>query len=185
MTTSMETMPEPTDQIPAPPGQDEPQYIDYFGFKATEKFWFPDGRTYIEFDVMNEGAKARFQKLTSRDLRVERATGDARLRMDPGAERHALISESVTGWNLMRRDPKDKTGHPRWENAPFDRSNLDRFLNQADPRLIEDLEKAIRLANPWLMDEMTVEDIDKEISNLQELREKAVEREEAKSASAA
>ncbi|MFD5451669.1 MULTISPECIES: hypothetical protein [Streptomyces] len=184
MTTSVEPMTDLPAEQSAPP-VDEPQYVDYFGFKESRKFFFPDGKTYIEFEVMNEGAKARFQRLTSRDLRVERATGDARLRMDPGAERHALIDQSVTGWNLMRRDPKDKSANPRWEHAPFDKSNLNRFLENADPRIVEDLEKEIRLANPWLMDEMTVEDIDKEIANLQELRAKAVEREEAKAASAA
>lgn len=182
--TTTSTEPSIDTQTPPPfdKAETEPQFTDYFGFKATEKFYLPDGKTYIEFDVMNEGAKARFQKLTSRDLRVQRTTGDALLKMDPGAERHALISESVTGWNLMRRAPK---GEARWEHAPFDKSNLNRFLDSADPRIIEDLEKEIRKANPWLMDEMSVEDIDKEISNLQELREKAVEREAGKSASAA
>lgn len=171
---------EETIDTQATPADIEPQFTDYFGFKATEKFYLPDGKTYIEFDVMNEGAKARFQKLTSRDLRVQRTTGDALLKMDPGAERHALISESVTGWNLMRRNPKDET---RWEHAPFDKSNLNRFLDNADPRIIEDLEKAIRKANPWLMDEMSVEDIDRELDNLRELRQTAVEREAGKSAS--
>lgn len=182
MTTSTEQAIDTQSASDFTPENIEPQFTDYFGFKATEKFWFPDGKTYIEYDVMNEGAKARFQKLTSRDLRVQRTTGDALLKMDPGAERHALISESVTGWNLMRRNPKDDS---RWEHAPFDQSNLRRFLEGTDPRIVEDLEKAIRKANPWLMDEMSVEDIDKEISNLQELRAVAVEREAGKSASAA
>ncbi|MEU4066669.1 hypothetical protein AB0F25_30525 [Streptomyces wedmorensis] len=182
MTTSTEQAIDTQSADDFSPANTEPQYTDYFGFKATKKFYFPDGRTYVEFDVMNEGAKARFQKLTSRDLRVQRTTGDALLKMDPGAERHALITESVTGWNLMRKSPKDES---RWEHAPFDPSNLRRLLDSTDPSIVEDLEKEIRKANPWLMDEMSVEDIDKEIANLQELRQVAVEREAGKSGSAA
>lgn len=164
----------------------EPVFFDYFGFSDETQHFLPgpDGkpsRFYLVIRRMNEGAKAAFQKKTSRDLKVERTTGNAVLKMDPGAERHELIKASVVGWNLQRRNPRDDT---KIEEAPFDQSNLNRFLDSADPRIIEDVEKAIRKANPWLMDEMSVEDIDREISNLQEMREVAVEREAGKSVSA-
>lgn len=140
--------------------------IDYFGFQANEKFVFPDGIQFIEFQIMNEGAKARFQKLTTKDLVVQRG-GDARMKMDPAQERHELIRQSVVGWNMYRG------GQP----IPYSDRNLKDFLELANPKLIEDLEKAIRKANPWLMAEMKVEDIDREIENLQEMRRVAVERE--------
>lgn len=161
---------------------EEQQYVDYFGFTSEERYFLPDGQQWISFQRMNEGKKREFQKMTSRDLRVQRATGDALMRVDPGLERHELIKLSVTGWNLMQRDPK----HPgEWRAAPFDQSNLRRFLEGADPEIIDGLEKAIRKANPWMMDEMSVEDIDKEIENLQEMRKVAEEREAKKSDSAA
>lgn len=164
----------------------EPVFFDYFGFSDEERHYLPgpDGKQseyYLVLRRMNEGAKAAFQKKTSRDLRVERTTGNAVLKMDPGAERHELIKASVVGWNLKRRSPKNPA---QIEDAPFDPSNLNRFLDGSDPRIVEDVEKAIRKLNPWLMDEMSVEDIDREIENLQEMRKVAVEREEGKIASA-
>lgn len=146
--------------------------VDYFGFQATERFTFPDGQQYIEFQIMNEGAKARFQKLTTKDLVVQRG-GDARMKMDPAQERHELIRQSVTGWNLYRG------GNP----VPFSDRALKDFLELANPKLIEDLEKAIRKANPWLMAEMKSSDIEREIENLQEMLAVAKERELGEAAS--
>lgn len=146
---------------------------DYFGFQSNEKFYFPDGVTYVEFAVMNEGAKAKFQKLTQRDLVVERQSGNARMKVDPSQERHELIRSSVTGWNLLRN------GQP----VDFNPRQLKDFLELANPKLVEDLEIAIRKANPWLMDEMKVEDIDREIENLQQMRDAAVERERGEASS--
>lgn len=140
--------------------------IDYFGFRLTERYTLPDGQQYIEFEAMNEGAKKRFQQKTSRDLVLERRSGDARMKVDPGTERWILITESVTGWNLTRKGAM----------VPFARRNLDEFLELADPRIIEGLEKEIRKANPWLLGEMEPEDIEKEIENLQEMLEVAKKR---------
>lgn len=160
---------------------EEPAYVDYFGFSSEDKFHLPDGRQWISYGKLNEGAKRKFQKLTSRDLKVERTTGNAVMKMDPGAERHELIKASVIGWHMMRMSPK--TG--LMEEAPFNDSVFGQFLDKTDPVIIEDLEKAIRKANPWLMDEMTTEDIDREMENLKELRVKVAEREAGKSASVA
>lgn len=149
------------------------QPVDYFGFQSTEKFYLPDNVQYIEFEIMNEGKKAKFQKLTTKDLVVQRG-GDARMKMDPAQERHELIRQSVTGWNLYRG------GNP----VPFSPTNLKDFLELANPKLIEDLEKAIRKANPWLMGEMKSEDIRREIENLEEMLKTAEEREAGEASSA-
>ena len=55
--------------------------------------------------------------------------------------------------------------------------NLEKWLSVADPRLVEDLEKACRKLNPWLLADMSVEDIDREIESLKEMREEAAKRE--------
>ena len=140
--------------------------VDYFGFQADETYVLPDGKQTITFSIMNEGQKAKFQKMTSRDLVIQR-NQDARMKMDPANERHELIRSSVTGWNLYRG------GQP----IPFTERNLKDFLELADPRIIEGLEKAIRKANPWLLSEMKSEDIREEIKNLEEMLEVALERE--------
>ena len=139
--------------------------VDYFGFAKTEKFMFPDGVSFIEFRAMNEGEKKKYQDKTSQDLILERNSGNARMNVKAGTERWELIKACVVSWNLTRN------GEP----LPTDlRENkgmrqFDDFLLFADPRIIEDLEKAIRKANPWLLAEMKPEDIEKQIEDLQEM----------------
>src|SRR5687768_634318 len=96
---------------------EEEVYEDYYGFDTKEIFNLPDGKQYIEFQPMNEGAKSKFQKLTNKDVVVERSTGNARMKMDPASERHALITESVTNWKLMRRTDKG------WQPVPFSKGS--------------------------------------------------------------
>lgn len=146
---------------------DAPKQADYFGFRSTEKFMFPDGITWIEIRRMNEGEKKEFQDKTSSDMVLERKSGDARVTMKQGTQRHELLKASIVDWNLVRE------GRP----VPCQRVQIGDFLTLADPRLIEDLEKAVRKINPWLMAEMTVEDIEREIGNLEEMLEIAKKRE--------
>lgn len=152
-----------------------PVQQDYFGFSRRERFWFPDHATWIDFEVMNEGKKSKYQRETQRDLVIERGSGNARTKVDPAAARHALIEASIVDWNLVR------AGRP----VPYQAGQpLRDFLQLADPRIVEDLEKAIRKANPWLLDEMSVADIDREIDNLKEMRAVAEEREQGEASSA-
>lgn len=153
-------------------------YTDYFGFSGQETFTLPDGRQAIFFKKMNEGERFNFQKKTSKDIKFNRTSGDAAVRADPAEERHELIMSSVVGWSLMRRNGVS------WEPVPFSTgsqsSELFKWLKVADPEIIDDLELAIRKANPWMQAEMTVEEIDKEIDRLNELRVQVAEREAKK-----
>lgn len=148
-------------------------FEDYFGFEEKLKWYFPDGKQWIEYQVMTEGQKAKFQKSTSKDLVIERASNNARVSVDQAEERQSLLRSAITDWYLIR------DGSP----APFSTAVLNQWLEKANPRLVEDIEKAIRKANPWLLQDMTVEDIDREIESLQEMREVAVEREKEKGVS--
>lgn len=160
-------------ETPGLPAYEPPAQQNYWGFYATERFVFPDGVTFIEFKIMNEGDKVKFQKNTSRDLVLNRA-GDARMKMDNSTERWELIKACATDWNLIKS--KD-------EPLPFSPRVLEQWLQVADPKLVADIEAAIRKANPWLVGELKVEDIDKEIENLQELRKEALEREQGEGSS--
>jgi hypothetical protein len=140
---------------------------DYFGFQQLEKYYLPDGISYFELQAMNEGQKSKFQKSTQRDMVLEKGSGNARFRIDPAIERHELIKASVVGWNLSRGGQAQAFG----ERAMKD------FLELANPKVIEGLELAIRKLNPWLLADLTVEEIDRQIEELTELREATAERE--------
>lgn len=153
--------------------------VDYFGFTESGRVTLPDGKQWIEFKVMNEGERTRFQQKTNRDVVVARTTGDARMKMDPATERHELLKTSITNWHLLRKDPKKGDWYP----LPFTQNELAVFLEKAPPTIINLIEKEIRKANPWLMSEMSADDIRKEISDLTELLEVKEREEQGKPAS--
>jgi hypothetical protein len=159
------------------PALDENSYDDYWGVDETHRFDFPDGKQWIEFRIMDEGAKSRFQKLTNQDLTIDR-NNTAKVRMDPANERHTLITESVIGWNMIRK----VNGRP--EPVAFSKQLLNKWLEVGPPKVIEDLEHAIRMANPWMQAEMTVELIDEQIDRLQEQRRAIIDREAGEGSSA-
>jgi hypothetical protein len=156
------------------------QQADYFGFQRTERWFLPDGISYMELQAMNEGMKKEYQKRTRSDVTVMRGSGDAKFSVDPGEERWQLILQSVVGWNLLRNGQPV----PLSTNSYNNKKNLEDWLTLADPKLVESLEQKIRDINPWLMSEMKVEDIDKEIERLQDLRKQAVERQAGEGSSA-
>lgn len=157
-------------------------YEDYFGFGDTQTFTLPDGKQQIFFKVMNEGERREFQKKTNKDIRFNKASGDASIKADQAQERYELIMTSVTGWSMKRRQADGS-----FNDVPFSGttpgSTLAQWLQVANPKIVDDLEFAIRKANPWMQADMTVEDIDKEIERLSELREQALEREKGEGVS--
>ena len=157
-----------------------PPIADYWGTDEFFRYHFPDGKDhddpthqYIECKVMNEGAKSQFQRLTNQDLTVTR-DNTAKVRVDPVAERHTLIKTSVENWNMF------KDGKP----AAFSKMLLEKWLQVAPPKIVEELELCIRKNNPWMQAEMTVEGIDEELARLHDLRRDVVAREAGEAGSA-
>jgi hypothetical protein len=156
-----------------------PQFANYFAFSDTKRWFFPDGTQWIQFHIMNEGDKAKFQRKTNRDIKINQKTQDATVKMDPAEERWELIKSSADDWYVFAPD-----ANGRMQQVPFTVSDtrnptgmcLERWLALANPKLVEELEFEIRKANPWLQADMSVEEIDKEISRLQELRIEAEKR---------
>lgn len=154
----------------------KPQIVDLWSYQTIEKHNLtPDGEQYILFKKMTEADKTEFQTKTNRDIRVQSTTKDIKMNMDPGRERAELLRISITGWRLFKPNHKGElveVGYSEQERAAF--------IRQADPLLIQRLEQAIRDANPWMRQEMTVEEIDVQIATLQEQRVQALELEESK-----
>lgn len=151
-------------------------YVDYFGFDETRKYMLPDGKQYIEFKALTEGQRARYESATSRDIRFNRRTDDAAIRMDAAADRKALIEASVVGWNMWRV----VNGQPQpvaFSNNGTPGCSLNQWLNGANPRLVNELIAMIRSANDWMVEDMTPEMIREEIVRLQEMLVQAEERE--------
>ncbi len=153
-------------------------YADYFGFDERDRWYFPDGKQWVEFKKLTEGDRAKFLKATRSDVHLNQRSGEARIPFDQSKERKQLLLHSCTDWHLMRKNPRTQN----WEPVPFQNNGSEgcafaQWIDKANPALLAMLEKTIRMANPWLMNEMSVEQIDKEIADLQELRAAAAERE--------
>lgn len=175
MTDTMENpVPGITDRVGrmTPPDETSGQ-ADYFGFEHHERFYLSDGRSYVDLQKLNEGQRRKYQNASNRELKLKRNTGDAHLKMAPGDDKAELLKVAVVGWNLTRG------GQP----VPFNPRALDEFLSLADPAVIDKIETQVRKMNPWLLSEMTVEQIDEELANLQEMRRVKVEEEAGKATS--
>lgn len=151
---------------------------DYFGFDERGRWFFPDGKQWIEYKKLNEGDRQKFVSATRTDLHVNRQTGEARLPVDQSRERMQLLLTACTNWYVAGKNPKDgKRYLVPFRNNGSDGCEFAQWLKKADPAILADLEKEIRKFNPWMMGELSVEQIDKEIADLQELREAAAKRE--------
>lgn len=144
--------------------------VDYFDFEEVNRTWLPDGVQWVEHRSLNEGERRKYLNKTNRELKVQRATGDAVMRMAPGDERKALLESAIVGWNLYRK------GEP----VAFNKAILQQWLETGPPKIIDLVEKDIRKANSWLQADMSVEDLDREIAALQELRDQKLKEEEGK-----
>lgn len=171
------------------PGQEAPTdgfddfdgFVDYFAFDEDLIFKLPDGKQWISYKPLTEGGRARYEAKTSRDVKFNRRTDDAAIKMDAASDRHELLKASVTGWNLVRKTGKGFQPVPFSVGSPG--ANFEQWLDKANPKIVNDLVSAIRQANPWMTDEMTVEMIDEEIKRLQSMREEVIERDAVKKSS--
>jgi hypothetical protein len=156
---------------------------NYYSFDERERWYFPDGIQWIEFKKLTEGDRARYLKATRSDVHLNQKSGEARIPFDQSADRRELLLASITDWYIA----SFVTGRPQL--VPFQPTTnssgkpvlggvVSQWIQSANPEILASLEKAIRKYNPWLLNEMSVEQIDKEIADLQELRVAAEKREE-------
>lgn len=165
-------------------------YEDYFGFDERDRWYFPDGKQWIEFKKLTEGERAKFLKATRSDVHLNQKSGEARIPFDQSRDRKELLLHSITNWHMVRVTRENgrvtnvqEIPFPMGQAARTPGGALAQWIDSANPAILGQLEKAIRMANPWLLNEMSVEQIDKEIADLTELRRAAEEREAREKAS--
>lgn len=138
--------------------------VDYFGAGTEHTVTLPDGVSTMTHKTLMEGDKRKYMNAVNRDLKINRKSQDATLKLAPGDDREALLRLAIVGWSLI------KDGAP----VPFTPQNLGIVLDKFPPDVLDVVEKDIRKHNAWLLAEISIEDIDEEIKNLTELREQKV-----------
>lgn len=154
-------------------------YEDYYGFDERDRWNFPDGKQWVEFKKLTEGDRAKYLKSTRADVTINQRSGDAKIPFDQSNDRRQLLMHSVTDWHIVAKNPKTNKFQPIAFGNNGEGSPLGQWLTRANPEILARIEKAIRMANPWLMSEMTADQIRKEIADLEELLKVAEEREAA------
>ena len=180
------------DQLtPAPtPGDDPfdphaqlPVQADYFSFGETFQCFFGekygDTVSYVEHKSLNEGSRRRYLNSVNREVTLERQSGNARMKLASGDEKHLLLEEAIVGWNLI------KDGKPVTFSKGSNGSTLSQFLAMADPAVIDVIEKDVRKNNAWLLAEVTVDGIKEQIKDLEEMLEEKIKEESGNDTSSA
>lgn len=160
--------------------EEKVEFIDYFTFEESIKHFLPDGKHYIEFKPMTEGVRRKYQSRTQPTITSNRASGDSKIGINIARDREHLLNESVVGWFMEMRDGMGNIVEVRFDDK---RNGWLAWQERANPKLIEDLEKAIRKANPWMQSDMDIKEVDEEIERLQTLRTELLDRELGESAS--
>jgi hypothetical protein len=155
---------------------EEPTQVDYFGFDETHTVRLPDGKSFIVHKELNEGARKDYLNKQNREITVERVTQNMKLKVESGEERFQLLMAAIIDWNLVRKHSKTGETVP----VPCNEQTKRDFLKAASPKVVDIIDKAVREANPWLNQELTLEDIDKQMSDLQDLRDRKVKDDAAK-----
>jgi hypothetical protein len=148
----------------------EPIPVDYFGFEQEHKVMLPDGIQWVIHKELNEGDRRAYLKSINRDVKVQRATGDAFLKMAQGEDRVALLKAAIVDWHLIQK------GKP----FAFSKTNVDTVLTVFPPKVVDLIHRDIIKHNSWLMGEATVEDLDREIATLQEQKAQLIEEQAGK-----
>lgn len=153
--------------------EEKVEFIDYFTFDETLRHYLPDGIHYIEFKPMTEGKRRKYQSKTMTTMTMNRASGDSKIGINVARDREELLNASVTGWFMERRDGMGNIVSVDFRDS---RHGWLAWSENTNPKLIEDLEKAIRKANPWMQADLDIEEVDNEIERLTELRRELMDR---------
>lgn len=134
--------------------------IDVFGGSITDKVELGDDVSWIEVKRMNEGERRKYLSAIQRPMKVSK-TGEAEINFNPGADREALLQATIIDWNIMAND----------EEFVFSTNAVRIFMNSADVSIVDKVEEAARNINPWLLDEVSVEQLDDQIEELTKMRD--------------
>ena len=151
-----------------------PVQADYFGFTETHRVMLPDGISWIEHQTLNEGARRQYLNKVNKEVAIKRVSGDAVMKMQSGDDKHTLLEAAIVGWNIIQG------GKPLTFSKGSKGSTLNQFLEAAPPKIVDIIETDVRKHNPWLMADLSVEDIDKQIEELNTMREAKLKEEAGK-----
>lgn len=149
---------------------------DYFSVKQVFKFTLPDKVSTISHQKLNEGQRRTYEDKTSSSVELDQTTQKASVEIKPGVARLELLKLAIVDWELKITNSAGKL-----EPVGFNPEQLAKFLNAADPDIIDIIEEEVKSKNKWvaLSQYQDVKSIEKEIERLNKLKDEKA-REEKK-----
>lgn len=144
------------------------QYVDYFNPEEKRySYTFPDGLSKLEFRGLNEGDRAWVQNLRSM-IEVDSVTKKMKMDAGNGTFKIEIISKALLDWDIQT-----KGSDGEFHRVPFEGKNIDKFLINLDPVLVDEIYEVVQENNAWLSGTYdSKKNIDKKIKALNELKEK-------------
>lgn len=167
--------------VPADPGpSDLHPRVSYFGVSTTYDVSIGNDGSYVRVKKMLEGDRRKYQNAINKGVTIAQQTGDAKIELAPGDQRYFLLKNAIVGWDLV------ENGQPVQFNDAAKEMLLQRGL--VDPNTgkdyLDDVEHQVRLHNPWLLDDVTVDKLNEQIERLTEVRDAKVAEEGKEQSSA-
>ena len=135
--------------------------VDYFGGDQIQRWMLPGSKEqFFDIKVMAHGSRTKYQESVTRDVKIERRSGDAHMRLGSAAERDLLIREAVTDLYL-KKGQKFVSG----------KKEINTVLVDFPTEIIDLLYKEIVKINPWVLGELSLEDMIAERDSLNEMIE--------------
>lgn len=155
--------------------------VSYYGSSDTLKYDMPDGKQYFIICKMTEGMRVQYENATQSDISFNRGSDNMAIRPDASKSRQELLKICVVGWKFARPNARGQMEWVAFSKRNFNGSrgpgSLEQWLEDGDPKMVNDVYLAARKYNPFLSEDMTSEMIMDEIIKLQEMHAEALKRE--------
>lgn len=134
---------------------DKANLVDYFNPKKSRfTYTLPDGVQSLVFTKLNQGDRAQLE--SARDHAIfDRGNDSMEINLGLSSQIPMAIKLSLVDWSLKQKDGDD------WIPVPFNEENVEIFVDNLDPVIVDEIEKLIVEHNSWLKAAPSKEEEDK------------------------
>lgn len=123
----------------------------YFGTDQKKKVFLPETKDqYFEIQKMNEGRRIQYEEVTNKPISMNQATQEMTMSISLGANRKALIDNSVVSYEIIWGEEGTKMSNKKESGAWLDQGAWDKVRDEMPSDIAEIIVKEINELNPWL-----------------------------------
>lgn len=123
----------------------------YFGTDQKKKVFLPETKDqYFEIQKMNEGRRIQYEEVTNKPISMNQATQEVTMSISLGANRKALIDNSVVSYEIIWSEEGTKMSNKKENGTWLDQGAWDKVRDEMPSDIAEIIVKEINELNPWL-----------------------------------